>query len=96
MLAYILRRLMLVVPTLFGIMVVNFVIIQAAPGGPDATDAGPGNDRPAAAQMTAAMPRRKIFLSTMIPLCLRSMPAFNACPRPPAGSRPRSAPRSRR
>ncbi len=34
MLAYILRRLMLVVPTLFGIMVVNFVIIQAAPGGP--------------------------------------------------------------
>ena len=34
MLAYILRRLMLVVPTLFGIMVVNFIIIQAAPGGP--------------------------------------------------------------
>ena len=32
--AYILRRLMLVVPTLFGIMVVNVVIIQAAPGGP--------------------------------------------------------------
>ncbi len=34
MLAYILRRLMLVVPTLFGIMVINFFIIQAAPGGP--------------------------------------------------------------
>ena len=34
MLAYILRRLMLMVPTLFGIMVVNFFIIQAAPGGP--------------------------------------------------------------
>ncbi len=34
MLAYILRRLLLVVPTLFGIMVVNFFIIQAAPGGP--------------------------------------------------------------
>ncbi len=32
--AYILRRLMLMVPTLFGIMLVNFVIIQAAPGGP--------------------------------------------------------------
>ncbi len=31
---YILRRLALIVPTLFGIMVVNFVIIQAAPGGP--------------------------------------------------------------
>ncbi|MEM7023086.1 MAG: microcin ABC transporter permease, partial [Pseudomonadota bacterium] len=34
MLAYILRRLLLIIPTLFGIMVVNFVIIQAAPGGP--------------------------------------------------------------
>jgi microcin C transport system permease protein len=34
MLAYILRRLLLVIPTLFGIMVLNFVIVQAAPGGP--------------------------------------------------------------
>ncbi len=34
MLAYILRRLLLIVPTLFGIMVLNFVIIQVAPGGP--------------------------------------------------------------
>jgi microcin C transport system permease protein len=33
-LAYILRRLLLIVPTLLGIMIVNFVIIQAAPGGP--------------------------------------------------------------
>ena len=32
--AYILRRLLLMVPTLFGIMTVNFLIIQAAPGGP--------------------------------------------------------------
>jgi microcin C transport system permease protein len=34
MLAYVARRLVLMVPTLFGIMVVNFVIVQAAPGGP--------------------------------------------------------------
>ena len=34
MLAYILRRLLLILPTLFGIMVVNFIIVQAAPGGP--------------------------------------------------------------
>ena len=34
MLAYIIRRLLLIVPTLLGIMVINFVIIQAAPGGP--------------------------------------------------------------
>jgi microcin C transport system permease protein len=33
-LAYILRRLLLIIPTLFGIMIVNFVIVQAAPGGP--------------------------------------------------------------
>jgi microcin C transport system permease protein len=32
--AYILRRILLIIPTLFGIMVVNFVVIQAAPGGP--------------------------------------------------------------
>lgn len=31
---YILRRLLMMIPTLFGIMVLNFVIVQAAPGGP--------------------------------------------------------------
>ncbi|MBF0248879.1 MAG: microcin C ABC transporter permease YejB [Alphaproteobacteria bacterium] len=31
---YVIRRLLLIVPTLFGIMVVNFIIVQAAPGGP--------------------------------------------------------------
>ncbi|MEQ8863206.1 MAG: microcin C ABC transporter permease YejB [Thalassobaculum sp.] len=34
MTAYILRRLLLIVPTLVAIMVINFVIVQAAPGGP--------------------------------------------------------------
>jgi microcin C transport system permease protein len=34
MLAYIIRRLLLIIPTLFGIMVLNFVIVQFAPGGP--------------------------------------------------------------
>ncbi|MBS0271097.1 MAG: microcin C ABC transporter permease YejB [Proteobacteria bacterium] len=34
MVAYLLRRLLLIIPTLFGIMVINFMIIQAAPGGP--------------------------------------------------------------
>ena len=32
--AYILRRLLLIIPTLFGIMLVNFLIVQIAPGGP--------------------------------------------------------------
>jgi len=34
MLEYILKRLLLIIPTLFGILTVNFIIIQAAPGGP--------------------------------------------------------------
>ena len=32
--AYILRRLLLIIPTMFGIMAVSFAIIQFAPGGP--------------------------------------------------------------
>ena len=34
MFAYIVRRLLLIVPTLIGIMVINFAIVQVAPGGP--------------------------------------------------------------
>ena len=34
MLAYIIRRLLLIVPTVLGILLINFIIIQAAPGGP--------------------------------------------------------------
>ena len=34
MLNYALRRLFLMIPTLFGILLINFIIIQAAPGGP--------------------------------------------------------------
>jgi len=34
MLAYILRRVLLMIPTLFGIMLVSFVVVQFAPGGP--------------------------------------------------------------
>ncbi|MCK8786800.1 microcin C ABC transporter permease YejB [Roseomonas sp. NAR14] len=32
--AYLLRRLLLVVPTLFGIILINFAVVQFAPGGP--------------------------------------------------------------
>ena len=32
--AYVLRRLLLMIPTLLGIMLLNFIIVQAAPGGP--------------------------------------------------------------
>ena len=34
MAGYVLRRLLLIVPTLFGIMLINFAIVQFAPGGP--------------------------------------------------------------
>jgi microcin C transport system permease protein len=34
MAAYLIRRLILIIPTLFGIIAINFIIIQFAPGGP--------------------------------------------------------------
>ena len=34
MTAYIVRRLLLMIPTLLGIMLINFIIVQTAPGGP--------------------------------------------------------------
>ena len=34
MLAYIVRRLLLMIPTLLGIMIINFAIVKLAPGGP--------------------------------------------------------------
>ena len=34
MAAYILRRLLLIIPTLIGIMLVNFTLTQFVPGGP--------------------------------------------------------------
>ncbi|MBZ7923861.1 microcin C ABC transporter permease YejB [Ensifer sp. 2YAB10] len=49
--AYILRRLLLMIPTIFGIMAISFAIVQFAPGGPveqvisDLTNAGSGSDR---------------------------------------------------
>ena len=52
MAAYIVRRVLFMIPTLFGIMVLNFVIIHVAPGGPveqllaeiGEADIGPGVD----------------------------------------------------
>jgi len=34
MTAYIIRRILLMVPTILGIMLLTFVVIQFAPGGP--------------------------------------------------------------
>ena len=34
MTAYIIRRLLLMIPTLFGIMLINFIVVQVSPGGP--------------------------------------------------------------
>jgi len=34
MTAYIIRRLLLMIPTLFGIMLISFIVVQFAPGGP--------------------------------------------------------------
>ena len=34
MIAYLARRILLMIPTLFGIMLINFIVVQFAPGGP--------------------------------------------------------------
>ena len=34
MAAYLLKRLLLIIPTMLGIMTISFIIIQFAPGGP--------------------------------------------------------------
>jgi len=34
MAAYLIRRLLLIIPTLFGIIAINFIVVQFAPGGP--------------------------------------------------------------
>ena len=34
MLSYILKRLLLMIPTLFGVLLLTFVVIQFVPGGP--------------------------------------------------------------
>jgi len=34
MTAYVIRRLLMMIPTIFGIMLVSFTIVQFAPGGP--------------------------------------------------------------
>ena len=39
---YILRRLILVIPTLFGVTVVSFCIMQMAPGDPQLAQLGVG------------------------------------------------------
>lgn len=51
--AYILRRLLLIIPTLLGILLINFAIVQAAPGGPvdQAVARLQGLDTSAAARM---------------------------------------------
>jgi microcin C transport system permease protein len=42
--AYIVRRLLFMIPTLFGIMLVSFVVVQFAPGGRWAVIASSGTD----------------------------------------------------
>ena len=75
MTAYIVRRILLMIPTLFGIMLVSFVVVQFAPGGPverviaqlTGSDTGatsrisgsPGGDFGARGQVQGASQRRR-------------------------------------
>ena len=51
--AYILRRLLLVIPTLLGIMILNFALTQFVPGGPIETIIAPGDSGGPALRQTA-------------------------------------------
>jgi microcin C transport system permease protein len=67
MAAYILRRLLLMIPTILGIMAISFLVIQFAPGGPVerviAQIQGPTSARPHA---SAAAP--EISAATLPPM----------------------------
>ena len=66
MAAYLLRRVLLILPTMIGIMLISFVIVQFAPGGPveqviaklTGTDTSSPNASAAAARRWAAEPSR--------------------------------------
>jgi len=64
--AYLIRRLLLVIPTLWAIITINFFVVQVAPGGPvdqaiAAIEFGPGGTLPGGgdAGMAAAGSIRK-------------------------------------
>jgi microcin C transport system permease protein len=76
MASYILRRLLLMIPTLLGIMTLNFLIVQAAPGGPveqaimrlkgqgneaTARFSGPGSETGAASSIAAQQGRTDVY-----------------------------------
>src|SRR5215217_2474062 len=58
MAAYIVRRILFMIPTIFGIMLVSFLVVQFAPGGPverviatlSGTDTGAGSRIPGSGQ----------------------------------------------
>lgn len=58
MAAYILRRLLLIVPTLVGILLVNFILVQFMPGGPvEQVIARLESDTSATGRITGEAPR---------------------------------------
>ena len=76
MLAYIIRRLLLIVPTLLAIMILNFAIIQLAPGGPlrSADRAARGHGR--SAPRSGSPARAATPAATAAPRALRAKAAI--------------------
>ena len=78
MTAYIIRRLLLIIPTIFGMMLVTFVVVQFAPGGPverviavlSGADTGAGSRVPGGgrAAISARAARRAARSSTAVSL----------------------------
>ena len=95
MLAYIARRLLLMVPTLLGIMVVNFIIVQAAPGGPVELMIAPhqGTAAEATARVGGRPPGRRRPRRCRVRRCRAARGAASTAAR--AGSIPSSSASSR-
>jgi microcin C transport system permease protein len=64
MFAYIVRRLLLIVPTVVGILLINFVIINMAPGGPIDTIISQMRGGPSLGERTGAAEGREVQGST--------------------------------
>ncbi len=64
MIGYVLRRLLLLLPTLVGIVAINFAVVQFAPGGPVEQAVAQIRHGPAARRWAVAAARRRVRVDT--------------------------------
>jgi peptide/nickel transport system permease protein len=77
MLSYIVRRLLIMVPTLFGVTIVSFFIMKLAPGDPLLTQAGGGTSNQSSAHEDFRVRKREFFLDKPLFFNLRFFEDFS-------------------